>query len=137
MAMTMSTQTLTEASMLLTKSVLLDTMQVYAVGDPVTVGFEVTRSLTPLGPPIAGLAQHTTLENAVESLTSTTYSVKVPQGTTLHPGQVVEVITCLQEPDLVGKKLLIDKISMNGLAMIRKAVASDFEVVNQEGKAGL
>jgi hypothetical protein len=43
----------------------------------------------------------------------------------------------LAEPDLVGKVLLLDKVSQNGLAMLRKAVASDFDMVNQEGKGGL
>jgi hypothetical protein len=49
----------------------------------------------------------------------------------------VQVISCQAEPELVGKKLLLDKVSMNGLALIRKAVASEFANVNQEGKENL
>jgi len=93
-----------------------------------------TRSLRE---PIPGLVQTTTLANAVESRVDNTYSVKVARGTDLNAGQAVRVVSCLAEPDLVGKVLLIEKISQNGLAMIRKAVASDFKVVNQEGKGGL
>ena len=58
-------------------------------------------------------------------------------GTALEAGQAVRVTVCYSEPSLVGKVLLIDKISQNGLAALRKATASDFEKVNQEGKEGL
>lgn len=133
----MSTQTLTESARLLAAATLIDTIQIGTVGPPVTIGFEVTRELTPIGGPVPGLVQSITLENAVESLTSTTFSVKVAQGTTLNPGNAVEVISCQQEPELVGMILLIDKVSLNGAAMIRKAVARDFETVNQEGKGDI
>lgn len=135
--MVMSTQTLAEASRIMDAAVLTDVIDLYDAGDPVTVGFQVTKPLTLLANGIPALVQTTTLENAVESRTSSVYSVKVSQGTKIYAGQVVEVVTCIQEPDLVGKKLLLDKVSKNGLAIIRKAVASDFEVVNQEGKEGL
>lgn len=86
---------------------------------------------------VPGLVQTTTLANAVESRTDSTYSVKVAAGTALRAGQGIEVVSCVAEPDLVGKVLLLDKVSHNGLAMLRKAVASDFDMVNQQGKEGL
>ena len=135
--MTMSTQILAEAARVLAEATLRDTIQISTVGPPITIGFEVTRELTALGDPVAGLVQTTVLENAVESKTSSTYSVKVHAGTVLSPGMAVTVITCELEPELVGKVLLVDKVSLNGAAMIRKGVAADFEVVNQEGKEGL
>lgn len=135
--MTMSTQTLGEAARQLAAAVLLDSIQIYDVGQPVTVGPNVTRDITEVGEPVAGLVQTTTLANAVESRVDSVYSVKVARGTDLSAGQAIKVITCLAEPDLVDKVLLIDKISKNGLAMIRKGVASDFGVVNQEGKVVL
>lgn len=135
--MTMSTQTLAESARQLATAVLLDTIQVLTVGQPVTVGINVTRGLTPVGTPVAGLVQTTLLANAVESRVDCTYSVKVARGTALAAGQAVRVVTCLAEPELVGKVLLIDKMSLSGLSMIRKGVAADFEVVNQEGKGGL
>jgi len=135
--MAMSTQTLGEASRQIAAAVLIDTLQICDVGAPVTVGFQVTRALTPVGDPVPGLVQTTTLENASESMTISIYSVKVPQGTALAAGQAIRVLSCIMEPDLVGKELLLDKVSQNGLAMLRKAVASDFAMVNQEGKGGL
>lgn len=135
--MTMSTPTLDEASRLLTAAVLRDTVQILDVGSPVTTGIHVTRELTPVGEPVAALVQTTNLANAVESRVDSVYSVKVPRGIAISAGQAVEVLTCVEEPDLVGKKLLLDKVSKNGAAIIRKAVASDFEVVNQEGKEGI
>lgn len=135
--MTMSTPTLDEASRLLTAAVLRDTVQILDVGDPVTTGIHVTRELTPVREPVAALVQTTTLANAVESRVDSVYSVKVSRGTPIAAGQAVEVLTCVEEPDLVGKKLLLDKVSKNGVAIIRKAVASDFEIVNQEGKEGI
>ena len=135
--MTMSTQTLAESARQLATAVLIDSIQIMDVGDPVTVGFEVVRELTPVGEPVAGLVQTSTLANAVESRVDSVYSVKVARGTALSAGQAIQVVRCIMEPDLVGKTLLLDKVSKNGLAMIRKAVASDFEQVNQEGKDGL
>jgi hypothetical protein len=133
----MSTQTLTESARQLALAVLKDTVQIMDVGQPVTVGINVTRELTPVGDPVAGLVQTTVLDNAVESLVDSVYSVKVAGGTNIKAGQAVKVISCLMEPSLVGKVLLLDKVSQNGLAMIRKAVATEFKPVNQEGKGGL
>ncbi|AVJ49758.1 hypothetical protein PBI_LUCKY3_10 [Microbacterium phage Lucky3] len=134
--MVMSTQTLAEAAKLLTTP-FVDSVQLLLVGEPVTVGFEVVRETVPVGDPVAALVQTTTLANAVESQVVNVYSVKVPQGTVIDAGMAVEVLTCQQEPSLVGKKLLLDKVSQNGLALIRKAVASDFHNVDQQGKENL
>ncbi|AVJ49212.1 hypothetical protein PBI_BONINO_10 [Microbacterium phage Bonino] len=136
MVTAMSTQTLAESSRLL-ELVLMDSLQIMDVGEPVTVGHNVTRSLTPVGTPVPGLVQTTTLANAAESRVENTYSVKVRQGTQISAGQAVKVISCVQEPSLVGKVLLLDKISQNGMALLRKGVASDTTVVNQEGKEAL
>lgn len=135
--MVMSTQTLHDASALLAGAVLVDSVQLLLVGEPVTVGYEVTRPTTEVGDPIPALVQTTTLANAAESLVDNVYSVKVQQGTVIDPGMAVRVITCQQEPTLVGKVLLLDKVSQNGLALIRKAVATDFHTVNQQGKGDL
>lgn len=135
--MAMSTQTLREAARLLQVNILLDRVQLLNVGEPVTVGHTVTRSLTPVGQPIAGVVQTSTPQGAVESTTESIYSVKVPQGTVISAGQAVRVEACLMEPELVGKVLLLDSVSKNGLAMIRKAFAKDFESVQQQGKGGL
>lgn len=135
--MTMSTPILDEGARLLALATLVDTIQICTVGPPVTVGFEVTRALTPVGEPIAGLVQTITLENAIESKTEQTFSVKVARGTAFNAGSAIQVVTCVAEPELVGKVLLIDKVSLSGLSMIRKAVATDFETVNQEGKGDI
>lgn len=121
----------------MTQHVLVDTVQLNTVGPPQTVGYEVTRELTPVGDPIPALVQTTTLANAVESLVDNVYSVKMPQGTVVHAGMAAEVVICRQEPALVGKVLLLDKVSHNGVAKLRKAVASDFHTVDQQGKEGM
>jgi len=130
----MSTPTLDEAARVLASAVLVDSLQILDVSEPVTVGTEVTRALTNVGQPVMGLVQTTVLANAIESRVVNTYSVKVARWTTLVPGQAVKVLVCRSEPSLVGKVLYLDKISENGLALIRKGVASDFDEVNQEGK---
>jgi hypothetical protein len=137
MAMTMSTQTLGEAARQLAAATLLDSIQIGTVGDPVTVKFAVTREFTAVGEPVPGLVQTTTLQNAAESRTVNTYSIKVTQGTELAKGDAVKVISCVLEPSLVDKVLLVDKVSQNGAAMLRKAVASDSDNVNQEGKGDI
>ncbi|AUX82784.1 hypothetical protein PBI_POCKET_10 [Microbacterium phage Pocket] len=136
MVTAMSTQTLAESSRLL-ELVLMDSLQLLDVGDPITVGHNVTRSLTPVGDPIPGLVQTTTLQNAVESRVESVYSIKVRQGTQISAGQAIRVVSCVQEPSLVGKVLLLDKISQNGLALLRKGVATDATIVNQEGKEAI
>lgn len=135
--MVMSTQTLTSASSLMSVALLVDSVDLYDVGEVETVGFTTQRPLTLVQAGVQALVQTTTLQNAVESQVANTYSIKVQQGTVIRAGQAVQVATCQQEPDLVGKKLLIDKVSQNGLALVRKAVASDFNVVDQQGKEGL
>lgn len=137
MAMAMSTQTLRESSRLLEAAVLLDRVQILDVGEPATVGINVTRSLTEVGEPIAGLVQTSTPQGAVESISESLFSVKVPGGTSLVAGQAVRVEACLMEPDLVGRVLLIESMSLNGAALLRKGFATEFNVVNPEGKGGL
>lgn len=135
--MVMSTQTLDQAAQLLQSAVLIDRLQVLDVGEPVTVGFNVTRSLTTVGQPVAGLVQSVTLESVVEGRVNQAYSIKLPQGTVISEGQAVKVIECRQEPDLVGTVLLVDTISRNGLAMIRKGTATVARTVDQQGKEAI
>src|SRR5690606_17309284 len=135
--MVMSTQTLASAASLLEGSVLVDTLDLYDVGDPVTVGINVTRKLTLVTAGGSSLVQATTLQNAVESSTDTFYSVKVARTQAIAAGQAIVVRSCQADPSLVGKTLYLDKVSQNGLSIIRKAVASDTYNVDQQGKESM
>ena len=115
--------------------VLVDKVQLYTVGPPVTTGIQVTRQLTPLGEPVNGLVQTTLLANAVESLTETTWSVKVAAEVPLQGGMAVQVLMCQQDPSLVGEVLLIDRVNQSGMNLIRKGVSASFMAVDQQGKA--
>ena len=115
--------------------VLVDKVQLYTVGPPVTTGIQVTRQLTPLGGPVNGLVQTTLLANAVESLTETTWSVKVAAEVPLQGGMAVQVLMCQQDPSLVGEVLLIDRVNQSGMNLIRKGVSGCFMAVDQQGKA--
>lgn len=135
--MVMSTPTLDRAAHLVSVAILIDTLDLYNVGEPVTTGINVTRELTLVMADIRSLVQETTLANAVESATDSTYSVKVPRDTDIKAGQAIKVKTCINDPSLVGKTLYLDKVSQNGIALIRKAVASDTYNVDQQGKEGI
>lgn len=135
--MVMSTRISREAARLLEVANLLDSVQLLNVGEPVTTGTQVTRSLTPVGDPVPGLVQTSVPQGAVESTTTRIFSVKVPQATPLQAGMAVRVVACLMEPELVGKVLLIDSMSLNGSSFIRKGFASDTVVVNQQGKEAI
>lgn len=135
--MVISIQTLDDASGLMTTAVLVDLINIYSVGPVQTTGTQTSRALTKLQTNIPGLVQTTVLQNAVESQVVNTYSVKVPRGIALTAGLAVKVVRCVAEPGLVGKTLLLDKVSQNGLALLKKAVASDFHAVDQQGKEGL
>ena len=115
--------------------VLVDKVQIYTVGPPVTTGIQVTRQLAPLGEPVNGLVQTTLLANAVESLTETTWSVKVAAEVPLQGGMAVQVLMCQQDPSLVGEYLLIDRVSQSGMNLIRKGVSGSSIAVDQQGKA--
>ena len=115
--------------------VLVDKVQLYTVGPPVTTGIQVTRQLTAIGEPVNGLVQTTLLANAVESLTETTWSVKVAAEVPLQGGMAVQVLMCQQDPSLVGEVLLIDRVNQSGMNIIRKSVSGSFMTVDQQGKA--
>lgn len=134
--MVMLTQTLRDGSYLLAK-LMIDQVQLMNVGQPVTVGAQVTRALTPVGQPIQGLVQSVSLENAVEGRVNQMYSVKLPLATVVNEGMAVKVISCAAEPQLVGQVILLDTVSRNGLAMLRKATGQVSRVVNTEGKEAL
>ena len=134
--MVMPTQILTNASEILS-TVLIQTLQVYNVGEPTTKGIKVSRELQEDGEPIPGLVQSILATNLGESKQEYSYSIKVPRGVPLRPGQVVEVLTSPMEPELMYKKFLIKKISYNGASLIRKATADSWESLNQEGKGEL
>ena len=112
--------------------VLVDKVQLYTVGPPVTTGIQVTRQLTPLGESVNGLVQTTLL---AKSLTETTWSVKVAAEVPLQGGMAVQVLMCQQDPSLVGEYLLIDRVSQSGMNLIRKGVSGSFMTVDQQGKA--
>lgn len=132
--MVISTPMLASASRLMDVALLIDTLDLYDVGDLVTTGVHTTRELTLVQADVRSLVQATTLQNAIESATSTTYSVKVPRATAIKAGQAIKVKTCTNDPSLVGTTLYLDKVSHNGLALIRKAVASVTYNVDQQGK---
>lgn len=135
--MVISTPILASAASLMDVALLIDTLDIYDVGDQVTTGINVTRELTLVQEDVRSLVQETTLANAVESATDSTYSVKVPRDTDIKAGQAIKVKTCTNDPSLVGKTLYLDKVSQNGIALIRKAVASDTYNVDQQGKEGI
>ena len=115
----------------------VDSVQLYSVGQPSTVGSRVSRSLSAVGAPVPALVQQTTLENAAESRSEALYSVKVGRRVPLAGGMAVKVLSCEADTSLVGKIIFLDKVSGNGMAMIRKGIGSISVVVNTEGKEAL
>jgi len=131
------TQTLAEASANL-RYLLVDVLNLYTPGDTITNGdFTVTRGLSPVALGVPGLVQTVTLPNADGGISQSNYSIKVGPGVVLDPGMVVEVGQCEREPALTGRRFLVESVSQNGLALIRKAVASDFTAVDQQGKESM
>lgn len=135
--MGISTRTWDKAGGLLSSALLEDSIDLYIPGELTTVGFVTTRELDLVDTNLPALVQTTTLANAAESLVEHTYSIKVLRGTAIEAGMVVQVAECVLEPSLVGRKLLVDKVSENGLALLRKAVATDWTNVDQQGKGDM
>lgn len=131
--MVMSTQTLGRAASLMSVAVLIDTLDLYDVGPVRTAGTRTERTLTLVEEDVASLVQATTLQNAVESSVDTFYSIKVERTTVIKAGQAIKVKTCEEDPSLVGKTLYLTKVSENGAAIIRKAIAATSVNVDQQG----
>lgn len=113
----------------------MDTVQEYSDEGPVTEGFEVKRKLSPRGEELRALVQTTVLLSAVDGKMEMVYSIKTKYGTPFEPGAVIRVVSSPRdEQGLVGKFLLIDSTSNNGLKMINKAIAKRVITVRQEGK---
>jgi hypothetical protein len=133
----MSTQTLHEAARLMEQNILLDSIQIYDVSDPITVGAEVTRALTPVGPPVQGLVQSVSLELPLEGRISQSYVIKVSITTALEAGQAVRLLNSRTEADLVGKTFMIDTVSASSIGTIRKATSSKVATLDSQGKGVL
>lgn len=133
--MTMSTQTLREAARLMDANVLLDQIQIMDVGEAVTVGHNVTRELTPVGQPVNGLVQSISLEVPTEGRITQAFSIKVSVGTPLEIGQAVRLLNSRTEPALVGKTFLVDTVSLNGAATLRKATSTKVAALDSQGKS--
>lgn len=132
--MAISTLTLTKAKQLMRSEFLIDKINVYHLGGVVTEGYHTFREATLHAAGVPALVQSVTLENAVESVTSTTYSIKVSTDTDLKAGDLIKVTHATNDHTLHGLELLVDKVNTNGLALLRKAVASNFATVDQQGK---
>lgn len=130
------TQTLPwdEAANLLESNLLHDTITIYNRGPVTTTGYDTSAELNPVQVKVAALVQTTNLANAVESAVDSVFSVKVSSSTPISAGQVIDVLICQREPALVGCKLLIDKVNEDGLSIIHKAIASTYQIVQQQGK---
>ncbi|WNN96042.1 hypothetical protein SEA_SCHIMMELS22_11 [Microbacterium phage Schimmels22] len=133
--MTMSTQTLREAARLMEENLLLDQVQIFNVGEPVTVGHTVTRALSPVGQPVNGLVQSVSLEAPNEGRITQAFSIKVAVGTPLEIGQAVRLLNSRTEPALVGKTFLVDTVSLNGAATLRKATSIKVSSLDSQGKS--
>lgn len=131
--MVMSIPTLASAASLMSVAVLIDTLDLYDVGPVRTNGTRTERTLTLVEEDVATLVQATTLQGAVESAVETLYSVKFERTTVVKAGQAIKVKTCNEDPSLVGKTLYLTKVSENGAALIRKAIAATSVNVDQQG----
>lgn len=132
----MSTQTLAEAARLI-ELTFIDELQIFDVGQPVTTGSKVTRELTAVGNPVKGIIQSVTLEAPNGGLVSQGFAIKVPVGVALAPGQAVRLLNTRTEAALAGMTFLVDTVSLNSLATLRKAISTKVITLNSQGKAVL
>ena len=91
-------------------------------------------TLTAVQHDVQCLVQTTEIPQPTEGVAVQQYSIKVPRGTSLKPGQVVRITRCWREPSLQEVYLLVDSVSENGAALLRKATATRFHQVDGTGK---
>lgn len=133
--MVMSTPILDEATEYIRRNILIDYLDIFEVGPTITRGFQaMPATLTAVQHDVQCLVQTTEIPQPIEGVAVQRYSIKVPRGTSLKPGQVVQITRCWREPSLQGVYLLIDSVSKNGAALLRKATATRFHQVDGTGK---
>ncbi len=131
-----STRTLAKGAAAL-EQLFIDEVQLLSLGPVETVGATTLRPATPVGEPVAGLVQSTTLPSPVDGTLVTTYSVKVARTVPLEAGMAVRVVRASADSSLQDLTLLVDVVTRNGLAMLRKGTCSLATRVQQEGKEGI
>lgn len=133
--MVMSTPMLDEATEYIRRNILIDYLDVFDVGSTVTRGFRaMPATLTAVQHDVQCLVQTTDIPQPVEGVAVQQYSIKVTRSIALKPGQAVLITRCWREPSLQGAYLLIDSVSENGAALLRKATATRFHQVDGTGK---
>lgn len=133
--MVMSTPILDEATEYIRRNILIDRLDICEVGATVTRGFvAVPATTTVIQHDVQCLVQTIDIPQPVEGTAVQQYSVKVPRGTRLESGMAVRVSQCWREPTLVDTHLLVDSVSENGAALLRKATATRFHQVDGTGK---
>ena len=133
--MVMSTPILDEATEYLRRNILIDYLDIFEAGPTITRGFQaMPATLTAVQHDVQCLVQTTDIPQPIEGAAVQRYSIKVPRGTSLKPGQVVRITRCWREPSFQGAYLLIDSVSENGAALLRKATATRFHQVDGTGK---
>ena len=133
--MVMSTPILDEATEYIRRNILIDRLDICEVGVTVTRGFvAVPATTTVIQHDVQCLVQTIDIPQPVEGAAVQQYSIKVPRGTRLEPGMAARVSQCWREPTLVDTYLLVDSVSENGSALLRKATATRFHQVDGTGK---
>lgn len=133
--MVMSTPILDEATEYIRRNILIDYLDIFEAGPTITRGFQaMPATLTAVQHDAQCLVQTIEIPQPIEGVAVQQYSIKVPRGTSLKPGQVVRITRCWREPSLQGVYLLIDSVSENGAALLRKATATRFHQVDGTGK---
>jgi len=133
--MVMSTPILDEATEYIRRNILIDYLDIFEAGPTITRGFQaMPATLTAVQHDVQCLVQTIEIPQPIEGVAVQQYSIKVPRGTSLKPGQVVRITRCWREPSLQGVNLLIDSVSENGAALLRKATATRFHQVDGTGK---
>lgn len=131
----MLTQILGEASSLMSSELLVDSLTISSPGINTVVNFEDIRSIEPRVHDVPCLVQTTSVIDSDSGTTSRYFSVKVGKDEDLNPGDYVTITRCDRDQSLVGRSLLIDNVSYNGIALIKKGISKEFENVNSEGKS--
>lgn len=135
--MAISTQTLANASSLMERELMRDRVRLYELGPERSVGYRVVRDRTLIQADLPALVQTTDVASDAESFVSTFFSIKLPQSTPVVTGHLVEVTQCEREPHLIGKTLLVERVSFNGLALLRKAIARGYTTLDSQGKGAV
>lgn len=132
------TQTIASASSIMEDVLLVDLIDIETMQTSYDDEGFPTSEFTTVAAGVSALVQGITDSGTPqEGLMTKQWSIKVSKRTSVNPGVIIKVVESKSQPDMAGFRILVDEVSHQGMALIRKCIGQGFHAVDPQGKDGL